>query len=194
MTDSPDLWLWPLQYGDTLSNHDWFEFHLHRFLTSRLVSHTIRAGRREDIATAVILWAECIRQDPAGTLPDDDVELAALARFATDLDAWRLARKWALHGWRPVVIGEAADAGRGEEPRLGHPFMAPIIARMHRRASSRAQGRDAARLAVNRSRVKKKLVDMHGGALTIRSRPGVGTQVRATIHADHVSLALPAAV
>jgi signal transduction histidine kinase len=39
----------------------------------------------------------------------------------------------------------------------------------------------------------KKLVDMHGGALTIRSRPGVGTQVRATIHADHVGQAMPAA-
>lgn len=39
----------------------------------------------------------------------------------------------------------------------------------------------------------KKLVDMHGGALTIRSRPGIGTQVRATIHADHVTAARPAA-
>lgn len=32
----------------------------------------------------------------------------------------------------------------------------------------------------------KKLIDLHGGALTIRSKPGAGTQVRATIRADHL--------
>ena len=149
-----------MRYGQTLSNHDWFELHLHRLLGSRLVSHAIAAGRREDIGTALILWAESVRQDPAGTLPDDDVELAAMARYGSDLDGWRRARKWAMHGWRPVLIPEALEAGKADERRLGHPFMEPIIARMHRRASSRAQGRDASRLAVQRSRVKKKLEDM----------------------------------
>ena len=33
----------------------------------------------------------------------------------------------------------------------------------------------------------KKLVDMHGGTLTIRSKPGIGTQVRATIRAEHLT-------
>lgn len=155
-----DYWLWPLRYGDTLSNHDWFELHLHRLLGSRLVAHAIKDGRRQDIATALILWSESIKQDPAGTLPDDDVELASLARYGLDIDGWREARKWALHGWRPVHIEGAEDVGKGGERRLGHPFMEPIIGRMHRRASSRAQGRDAARLAVARSRVKKKLEQM----------------------------------
>jgi Amt family ammonium transporter len=33
----------------------------------------------------------------------------------------------------------------------------------------------------------KKLVEMHGGTLSIRSRPGIGTQVRATIDAEHLT-------
>ena len=36
----------------------------------------------------------------------------------------------------------------------------------------------------------KRLVDLHGGSLTIRSKPGIGTQVRATIRAEHLHKAL----
>jgi Amt family ammonium transporter len=36
----------------------------------------------------------------------------------------------------------------------------------------------------------KKLVDLHGGTLTIRSKPGIGTQVRATIKAEHLGRVL----
>ena len=39
----------------------------------------------------------------------------------------------------------------------------------------------------------KKLIDLHGGALTIRSKPGAGTQVRATIRAEHLGKPLAAA-
>jgi Amt family ammonium transporter len=38
----------------------------------------------------------------------------------------------------------------------------------------------------------KKLVDLHGGALTIRSKPGAGTQVRVTLPAQHLAKALAA--
>lgn len=33
----------------------------------------------------------------------------------------------------------------------------------------------------------KKLVEMHGGTLSVRSRPGIGTQIRATIRAEHLA-------
>ena len=38
----------------------------------------------------------------------------------------------------------------------------------------------------------KKLVDLHGGALTIRSKPGAGTQVRVSLPAQHLAKALAA--
>jgi hypothetical protein len=162
MTDlTSELWVWPLQYGDTLSNHDWIELHIHRLLGSRLVAHAVKDGRREDIATAILLWCESVKQDPAGTLPDDDVELASLARFGVDLDAWRAARRWALYGWRPVHIHDADMVGKAGEARLGHPFLEQVVARMHKRASSRKQGRDAANMSTNRSRVKAKLIKLH---------------------------------
>lgn len=40
----------------------------------------------------------------------------------------------------------------------------------------------------------KKLVEMHGGTLTVRSRPGIGTQIRATIRAEHLGEPLAQAV
>lgn len=149
-----DLWVYPLGYGDTLASHEWVELHVHRVLTSRFIAHAIAAGRRADIGTALLLWCECFRQDPAGTLPDDDEQLAQLAKFGTDLAGWREARPLALYGFRPTVI---EDAGAGDRPRLGHPFIAEVAFRMARRKSARAQGREAQRLAVTKSRVKTKM-------------------------------------
>ncbi|MEI4470939.1 DUF1376 domain-containing protein [Frigidibacter sp. MR17.24] len=145
---------YPLSWGETLSNHEWFELHIHRLLKSRLVAGAIREGRREDIATALLLWTESFVQDPAGTLPSDDLELMDLARYSGDAAGWEQAKRWALHGWVPVHVGDDEDRA---QDRLGHPFIIPIVERMWKRKSGREQGREAAKLAVTRSRVKKKL-------------------------------------
>lgn len=157
-----DTWFYPVRRGDSLANNDWVEFHIHRFLGSSFVAHALRAQRREDIATALFLWSECYRQDPAGTLPDDDVELAQLARYGTNVESWQLVRASVLHGWQPCLI--ETEAGDYVEGRLGHPFIAPICARGIKRRAGRAAGREAARLSVARSRVKKVLAGMAGMA------------------------------
>lgn len=153
---SPDVW--PLQRGDTLSSHDWFPFHTHRFLGSRFLGRAIMEDRRADVGTAVVLWAEAMRQDPAGTLPDCDIELASLARFPT-VDAWRAVRDGVLYGWGPVLV---EDGRSGEtEVRLGHAgFMQEIVEQMHSRKRSRDGAREAARLAVRKSRIRKKMSDL----------------------------------
>lgn len=84
----PPDWEYPLAWGEMLATHEWIEFHLHRFLTSRMLAYALAEGRRADVATALILWSEAFRQDPAGTLPDDDVQLAALARYGGDAPGW----------------------------------------------------------------------------------------------------------
>lgn len=152
-----DFWVYALRKGDMLVSHEWVELHVHRLLSSRFVAHAIRDGRRADIGTALILWAECFRQDPAGTLPDDDVELAQLAKFGADVEGWRGARAGVLYGWRPVHIDGAEE---GEPPRLGHPFIERLAARAHGRKAGREQAREAGRLATLRSRVKAKLTAM----------------------------------
>ena len=88
-------------------------------------------GRRADVGTAVMLWTESLAEDPAGTLPDCDLELASLARFATIAD-WLEVKDGVLYGWERV---EVEDAATGEvETRLGHPgFILGVVEEMAKR-------------------------------------------------------------
>lgn len=156
MERAPDVW--PLRRGDTLSNHDWFPMYGHRFLGSAFVRKAVMQGRRGDIGTAIILWTEAMREDPAGTLPTDDEELASLARFST-VEEWLEVKEGVLHGWETVLV----EDDRAEEPvrRLGHPgFMLGVVEEMHKRKISRDAGREARNLAVKRSRIKTKMMEL----------------------------------
>lgn len=155
--DGSGLWVYPLRRGDSLASHEWVEFHVHRFLDSRFVAHGLAAGARADMFTAVLLWMASCRQVPAGTLPDDDVQLARLAGFGADLDAWRAARPVALQNWRAVSI---EDAEPGDGDRLGHPFIAEIVQRAMAQKVRRVRAKASADAAVRRTRTARKLEDM----------------------------------
>lgn len=150
--------VWPLRRGDTLSSHDWFPFYTHKFLGSRFLSRCVMTGRRDDIGTAVILWTEAMRQDPAGTLPADDIDLADLARFRS-IEDWQEARDNVLRGWVPVLV---EDARTGEyETRLGHPgLIEEIVQDMHKRKRGRDAAREAGRLALKKHKIRKKMREM----------------------------------
>lgn len=47
----------------------------------------------------VTLWLKSWDQIPAGSLPDDDIELCRLAEFGRDQRTWKKLRPMALHGW-----------------------------------------------------------------------------------------------
>ena len=47
----------------------------------------------------VTLWLKSWDQMPAGSLPDDDVELCRLAEFGRHQRGWKKVREMALHGW-----------------------------------------------------------------------------------------------
>lgn len=155
-----------MKLGDTLATNEWVEWHIHRFLDSDFVARMARTGRLDVIGAAVILWTASFKEDPAGTLPDDDILLADKAKVR-DLDTWRELRPLVLHDWSPVVIehGETGEEIRG---RLGHHGRHGVAGRVtkvsvksaHRRAG-KAAGREAARMSVQRSRVKAKLKAMH---------------------------------
>lgn len=147
-------WSYPLKWGDTLSNHDWFPLQINRLLTSRFVAQACAEDRRGDIGTALILWSESFKQDPAGTLPDDDVQLAQIARFGADIDGWRNVREGALFGW---VDAHIEDDGRGEVVRLGHRVIADIAEDMYKRKRGRDASREASRLSSLKGRVKAKI-------------------------------------
>jgi hypothetical protein len=67
----------------------------------------------EEFRAAVLLWCASWHQVPAGSLPDDDAELARLAGPGMTKRKWKRIRDGALHGW-----GACSDG------RLYHPVIA----------------------------------------------------------------------
>lgn len=182
---------WPLAKGETLSDHEWWPFHGHRFLGSEFVTERLMKGERAALATAVVLWAEAMRQDPAGTLPVSDLQLAALARFATIKD-WLEVKDAALGGFALVVVEDGAD----EIQRYGHDMLRELAVEMIKRKRGRRTAREAQNLATRKSRIRG--VIRHIGARAAwaeddRIVAGVEAHIAAiglTISAENVRLAL----
>lgn len=155
MMDSVEFWAYPLRHGDRLPNFDWMPLYGEQLLSSRFVAKAIQADRRQDIGTAVLLWCAAMKQNPAGTLPDDDVELARLAGFGADLEGWSEARSGlALYGWRPTHIDEAPI---GAVARLGHSLLSEIAEAQFRRKRGRERSREVAQQGMQKSRIRAKL-------------------------------------
>ncbi len=70
-------------------------FEVGRFATSGLITHE----EPEAIVAAILLWGAAWHQLPAGSLPDNDRELANLAGYGRAVSAWVAVKKGALRGW-----------------------------------------------------------------------------------------------
>lgn len=66
-----------------------------RLRDSRMANHP----NPEVFRSAVLLWCASWHQVPAGSLPNDDVELARFAGFGRDHQGWLAIREEALHGF-----------------------------------------------------------------------------------------------
>jgi len=151
---------YPLPIGARLRG-DWYPFYIDRFLGSRLVS----TMDRDAAFVAIVLWTASMRQDPAGTLPDNDAELAHLAGFGRDLSGWLDVRaRGALRKWRPYLC-LSSGSGEAEQIRLGHPVVATValdaVTRIHEQSE---RGRRAAERALaSRMRKLMKAAGAHAG-------------------------------
>lgn len=114
--------------------------------------------RDDVIGRAVILWTASYLEDPAGTLPDDDVLLAHKAQFRS-VERWQQVRDLVLSGWEPVLVQDE-ETGQMISGRLAHRTIERISATSARRRDGKKAGREAHQLAVTRDRVKKKLIEM----------------------------------
>lgn len=75
-----------------------------------------RCSTGDEFKAAVLLWSASWHQVPAGSLPDDDVELADLAGIGTGkaaVRAWLKVKPMALRGWYKC-----------NDDKLYHPLMA----------------------------------------------------------------------
>ncbi len=139
MVDVSAVPVYPLDADLRLSHHDFVAFYHRRYLASRF-----RLLAPPDVrAHALDLWMLSHEQTPAGTLPVDEEELAALARV--DLAQWRdlCRRPWSpLYQWTPYRVGNGL--------RLGHPVVIEVIAQAisqrQAHADRSARGRMAKRI------------------------------------------------
>lgn len=113
-----------------LRGFDWFPLFRRRLFASRF--H--RLASAAEWRAGVILWIKSWDETPAGSLPNDDRELASLAEVPRDLREWKKIRKWAMHGW------ELADDGR-----LYHQTVAEMTLEAWGRMEANRQRTEAAR-------------------------------------------------
>jgi hypothetical protein len=67
---------------------------------ARLRGSTFNAKANDaEWRAGVNLWLNAQDQVPAGSLPDDDLELCRLADLGRDVKAWKKVKAWALHKW-----------------------------------------------------------------------------------------------
>lgn len=124
----------------TMSGNDWFPLHFDRLRKSKWWR------RATDLARArnVMLWGEAYKQVPAGSMPDDDDELAEAAGFGMDVDAFMAAKHEIMSPWVFCADG-----------RWYHPTVCEVVLEAWERTSERrklAAKKKAAQRAKTRGR------------------------------------------
>lgn len=82
----------------------------------------------EEFRAGVLLWCAAWHQQPAATLPDDDIELAKLAGYGYAVREWKRVKAGALYGWAKASDGRlhhrtaAKVANAAWDARLKHLY------------------------------------------------------------------------
>ena len=160
--DGP-LPVYPLRLGQTATRLDRMQIHVHRLIGSAWLSRSTH----EERGAALSLWAHSTgTQDPAGTLPDDDRELARLAEFGVDIEGWRRCRAGALHGWARVrVLREGGEPG---PVRLAHPLMTEVACAMIEMLDAGAQRKADDLARKRRGRLREQMVKVGASKMAER--------------------------
>lgn len=103
----------------------------------------------------VTLWLKSWDQVPAGSLPDDDIELCRLAELARDLKTWKKVKAGALRGW--VLCGDS---------RLYHPVVAEGVNNALEAKTAQRDKTLKARIAALEKRLKESSDESQKAALT----------------------------
>ena len=157
-----ELVIHPIAKGQVLDGQHWAPMHYQRLLSSGWRTRAVRPENRDKAVFGFLLWFEALRQDPPGTLPQDDAELAMLAGFGMDIDGWMTVREFALYGWTPCHIADASgDVLPGM--RLHHAFVAGVAGEALKRKAGASVRRASGQRAVKKSRVRNKLRALMAG-------------------------------
>ncbi len=91
-TDLPDP---PIPAGVDLQGFSFTPLYRARFFGSAFHARSTDGEWRAGVTLDLKAWD----QVPAGSLPDDDIELCRLAELGRDMKTWRKVKPMALHGW-----------------------------------------------------------------------------------------------
>ena len=128
----------PVPSECTMAGHDWFPLHFMRLRKSKWWRRATDLARARNI----MLWGEAYQATPAGSLPDDDDELAEAAGFGMDIDAFLTAKAEIMAPWTLCSDG-----------RWYHPTLCEVVLEGWEKAGERRK-KDAARKAAQRARAR----------------------------------------
>lgn len=132
----------------SMSGNEWFPLYHHQLRKSRWWRSASDFARSRNVD----LWCASFGEMPAGSLPDDDLELADAAGFGRDVAAFRshkaeLMAPWTLcsdgRWYHPTVCAVALDVWErtGERRRNGRSRMAAYRARIKAQTEAHAEKR-----------------------------------------------------
>jgi len=137
---------------------------------SRLFGSSFHARSTDaEWRAGVTLWLKSWDQVPAGSLPNDDVDLCRLAELGRDRKTWAKVREGAMRGWV-----------RCDDGRLYHPVVAEgVLDAWSRRAAARRKGiaGASARWSTSNAQAMPQLSDSDGtgnATAIARAMPGDG--------------------
>lgn len=128
----------PVPAGEDLHGFAFTPWYRARFFGSAFQARANDAEWRAGVTLSLKAWD----QMPAGSLPDDDIELCRLAELGRDVRTWRKVKPMALHGWYRAsdgrlyndVVAElvisALQKKRGQTDRTAKARQAAIARRL----------------------------------------------------------------
>lgn len=125
-----------------MTGNDWFPLHFDRLRKSKWWRRASDLSR----ARNVMLWGEAYKSVPAGSLPDDDDELAEAAGFGMDVDGFLAVKDEIMAPW--VLCSDG---------RWYHPTVCEVVLDTWERASERRR-KAAEKKASQRARTRGQAV------------------------------------
>lgn len=159
MTDPKPTPLTP--FGCDMSGNDWYPLHFMRLRESRWWRSASHLARSINID----LWGRAYQQIPAGSLPDDDIDLADWAGFGRDVQSWLKVKAEVMAPWVICTDG-----------RWYHPTLCEVVMdAWERLGEARRKAREkkaAQRLAAREGRRIAPLSPDRNGAALRDGPPG----------------------
>lgn len=122
-----------------MAGNDWFPFYFQRVRKSKWWR------RASDLARArnIMLWGEAYQSTPAGSMPDDDDDLAEAAGFGMDIDAFLAVKDEIMSPWTMCSDG-----------RWYHPTLCEVVMEAWEKIGERRR-KEAEKKAAQRARVRQ---------------------------------------